>query len=407
MPTQLREYRHGTKLMRSNSRNANSLKRLHLSVFAASIGLSYFYLIPAFAEQLGASYLDLGWIGTVRSMPYTFLPVIAGYLGDKFGKRRLYLLSIFAIGAATLLLAAADTIPDILAVQIVLGVGLALFWPISEALVFEISSLHERAAAIGMYAVAWGSGFLIGPLVGGIVAQGMGFQISFLIAGVLVLATSTASVVGVPRERRQSGDRQEAPARPSWKLIFSVLPMLLVQIPYAIVLSFTVSIFPGYAAASGLEPSEVGLLLSGFGFARTIAFSLASRMERFGERKSVGFAFLGMALVLLLIPTNRSFLSLLADSCLVGVFIGIIYPQTVGYVVRRSPPENLGFAIGAYETVFGIGFTIGPILTGFVAQTMSPDLALLALAIISLAIIPVLVFTKREAPVADAPILKL
>ena len=141
--------------MAPNNPTANQLRRLHLSVFAASIGISYFYFIPAFAEQLGAGYLDLGLIGTVRSLPYTFLPIIAGYLGDRFGRRRLYLLSICAVGAATLLLAATDTIPGILAVQILLGIGLALFWPISEALVSERSSLHERAAAIGMYAVAW------------------------------------------------------------------------------------------------------------------------------------------------------------------------------------------------------------------------------------------------------------
>jgi MFS family permease len=72
--------------------------RLHFSVFFASVGIAYVYLIPAYAEQLGAGYPDLGLIGTVRSLPYTFLPVIAGYLGDRFGRRRLYLLSIFAVG---------------------------------------------------------------------------------------------------------------------------------------------------------------------------------------------------------------------------------------------------------------------------------------------------------------------
>jgi len=168
---------------------ASQLRRFQLSVFVASIGISYFYLIPAFAERLGAGYLDLGLIGTIRSLPYTFLPVIAGYLGDRFGRRRLYLLSIFAVGAATLLLAVTDTIPGIMAVQVLLGIGLALFWPISEALVSGISSLHERAAAIGMYAVAWGSGFLIGPLAGGILAQEIGFQIAFLVAGMLMLTT--------------------------------------------------------------------------------------------------------------------------------------------------------------------------------------------------------------------------
>ena len=48
--------------------------------------------------------------------------MIAGYLGDRFGRRRLYLLSIFAIGSATLLLAATHTIEGVLAVQVDLGI---------------------------------------------------------------------------------------------------------------------------------------------------------------------------------------------------------------------------------------------------------------------------------------------
>lgn len=382
---------------------ASQLRRFQLSVFVASIGISYFYLIPAFAERLGAGYLDLGLIGTIRSLPYTFLPVIAGYLGDRFGRRRLYLLSIFAVGAATLLLAVTDTIPGIMAVQVLLGIGLALFWPISEALVSGISSLHERAAAIGMYAVAWGSGFLIGPLAGGILAQEIGFQVAFVVAGVLMLTTSGISALTIRGEQKQQGNGQRVSVKPSWELIVAVLPMLLIQIPYAIVLAFVVSIFPGYAAVSGLTPLEVGVLLSGFGLTRTFAFSLAGRMQRVGERKSIGLGALGLGIVLLLIPTNGSFIALLADSCIMGVCIGMIYPPTVAYVSKRSPFENLGFAIGAYETIFGIGFTAGPILTGFIAQTMSADLALLVLALIALSIIPLLAFARQDTSSPHAP----
>ena len=381
--------------MVSASSTARHLRRLHLSVFSASIGIAYVYLIPAFAEELGAGYLDLGLIGTVRSLPYTFLPVIAGYLGDRLGKPRLYLLSVFAVGFATLLLAATHTIQGILAAQVLLGIGLSLFWPISEALVSENSSLHERASAIGMYAVAWGSGFLVGPLIGGIIAEAVGFQSSFLIAGVLILIAAGGSVVAIRGEQGRRGSTKQASTRPSWALISAVLPMLVVQIPYAIVLAFVVSIFPGYAVESGLTPAEVGLLLSGFGLVRTVVFSLAGKMGRIGERKSIGFAFVGMALVLLLIPLNSSFIALLADSCLIGAFIGIIYPQTVAYVSKRSPTENLGFTIGAYETIFGIGFAAGPLLSGFIAQTAGINFALLILAAIALAIIPVLALPRR------------
>jgi MFS family permease len=381
---------------------AGQLRRFHLSVFAASIGIAYVYLIPAFAEQLGAGYLDLGWIGTVRSLPYTFLPVIAGYLGDRVGRRRLYVLSILFVGSATLLLAATHTIAGILAVQILLGIGLSLFWPVSEAFVSEISPVSDRTAAIGTYAVAWGIGFLIGPLLGGIVADAAGFQISFFAAGILIVTTSGISAVAIGGEQKQHDASLQSSTRPSWKVVSAILPMLVIQIPYAIVLAFIVSIFPGYAAKSGLSPSEVGLLLSGFGFARAAAFSLAGRIERFGEKKSIGLASSVMALVLFLMPANRSFIALLADACLAGMLIGIIYPQTAAYVSKRSPSENLGFALGAYEAIFGIGFAVGPILSGFIAQTMSPDFALLVLAVIALSIVPILAFSGRGASAGES-----
>jgi len=386
----------GTRLMEKGGPTPSTLGRLHVSVFFASIGLAYVYLIPAYAEQLGAGYLDLGLIGTVRSLPYTFLPVIVGYLGDRFGKTRLYLLSVFAVGFATMLLAATNTIEGIVAVQVVLGIGLSLFWPISEALVSEISSLHERASAIGMYAVAWGAGSLIGPFIGGITAQVAGFQSAFCVAGVLLLITAGVSVVTIRGEQERHGGMKRTPVRPSWKVLSTVLPMLLVQVPYAVVLAFVLSIFPGYAIQLGLTPSEVGILLSGFGFVRTMVFSLSGRLERIDERKSVGLAFLGTIPVLLLIPLNGSFIGLLVDSCLMGALIGIIYPQTVAYVSKRSPSENLGFAIGAYETIFGIGFAAGPLLSGSIAQTLGPNSALLVLAVVALTAIPVLAFSKRR-----------
>jgi MFS family permease len=77
-----------------------------------------------------------------------------------------------------------------------------------------------------------------------------------------------------------------------------------------------------------------------------------------------------------------------------GLFIGIIYPQTVGYISKRSPTANLGFAVGLYETIFGIGFAVGPITSGTIAQISGPHVAYVVLAVIALLAIPILVFSK-------------
>ena len=385
------------KSMDAGSSAANQLRRILLSVFFASSGVATVYLIPAFAEQLGASYLELGFIGTIRSVPYAFLPVIVGYLGDRFNRRGLYLSSIFVAGVATLLLSATQTIEGIVLVQVLLGIGFSLFWPLSEALVSESVPLKDRTGVMGLYAVAWGSGFLVGPLVGGLIAEAAGFHITFLVAGVLVLMTAGGSVAAIRGMGKRERRRVDAPVQPEWKLVSHLLPMLMVQIPYGIVFAFFVSIFPGYASQAGLTPFEVGVLASGFGLARIVMFSLSGRLGRIGERRSVIFASVGLAISLSLLPINRGFLALLGVSCLLGTFIGIIYPQTLGFISKQSPSANLGFAIGLYETIFGIGFVAGPIISGFVAQAMGLAIACLVLAVVALSIVPLVSFSRPLA----------
>jgi len=380
--------------MEHEESSSDRLRRIYASVFFSSVGLGSVYLVPAFAEELRASYLELGLIGTVRSLPYMVLPVIAGYLGDRFDRRSLYLSSIFLSGAATLMLSLANTVTGIVLVQAFLGIGFALFWPLSEALISESAPLQKRTAVMGRYAVAWASGFLISPLLGGLVADAAGFHAAFIAAALILLCTGVFSVAAVRRSTKRQRQETELSARPDWLFVSKVLPVVIIQVPYGIVFAFIVSIFPGYATASGLLPSEVGALLSGFGLARTVTFSLAGRFEKIGERKMAAAAFVGMAAVLLLIPLAQDFLGLFAAMCFMGICLGIIYPQTLGYISKHAPSANMGFAVGLYETIFGVGFAAGPIASGFVAQVAGPDFAYLALAVVALASVPMLVISK-------------
>ncbi len=389
----------GPRLMEAVNPAASELRRINLSVFFASLGLASVYLIPAYAERLGASYLELGFIGSVRSLPYMFLPVVVGYLGDRFDRRRLFLSSIFITGAATLMLSAADTVGGVVLVQVLLGVGFSLFWPLSEALVSETAPLDRRTAAMGVYGVSWASGFLIGPLVGGLIAEVIGFQATFVVAGIIVVVVAVISVQAIRASRKHADPGMRASLRPEWALASKLLPMLMVQIPYGIVFAFIVTIFPGYAIQTGLTPFEVGVLVSGFGFTRIVMFSLSGRFSRLGERTSTALAFVGLAVALLMIPLNSTFPALLADMCALGSFVGIIYPQTIGYICKRSPSASMGFAVGLYETIFGIGFAVGPIASGLVVQVASPDLASAVLAAVALAAIPMIAFSKRSVSI--------
>ncbi len=111
-------------------------------------------------------------------------------------------------------------------------------------------------------------------------------------------------------------------------------------------------------------------------------------------------ASVGLAVALSLLPLSRGYAQLLGVSCLIGAFIGVIYPQTLGFITKWSPTANLGFAVGLYETIFGIGFAAGPIIAGFMLQATNALTACLALAIVALSIVPMLFLQKPVEPVA-------
>ena len=374
----------------------SQLRRIYLSVFFACVGLSSVYMIPAFAESLGASYLQLGYIGTIRAIPYMFLPIVFGYLGDRFNRRRLYLSSILVTGIGTLLLALTNSVGGILSMQLILGVGFSSFWPLSEALVSEVAPSGGQTGAMGKYGVAWASGFLIGPLVSGYLAGTAGFRTMFLIAGMMALVTAGVSTAAVRGSQTKQVNKTMIDGLPRRRLISELAPILLIQLPYGLVFSFIVTILPGYALKSGLTPLEVGVVLSAFGVARAATFSLSGRFGMLGERRSIMLASTGIVFALLMMPLSLAFVGLLIDVLLLGFFIGILYPQVVGYICKRTPPANLGFSMGLYEATVGIGFAVGPIASGLMAQTAGMYTTCYVLSAAAFSMIPIVMLLRSD-----------
>lgn len=67
--------------------NQTRLTHLHVSVFVASLGLGlYVYFIPVFAQTFGATFLDLGFIGSAYAVTYAITPIVIGYLADRLNR---------------------------------------------------------------------------------------------------------------------------------------------------------------------------------------------------------------------------------------------------------------------------------------------------------------------------------
>src|SRR6266540_2210983 len=138
--------------------------------------------LPSIREDLGASFTDLQWVIDAYTVSLAALVLTAGVLADRLGRRRVFAagLGIFTVAS---LLAGLATDPTFLNVtRAVQGVGGAVMFAVSLALIAqEFTAGRERGAAMGVYGATIGVAVAFGPLVGGALTEGLGWESIFFL----------------------------------------------------------------------------------------------------------------------------------------------------------------------------------------------------------------------------------
>ncbi|TRW14463.1 MFS transporter [Glacieibacterium frigidum] len=146
--------------------------------------------LPAIGRELGGEAAELQWVVNAYLLPLSALLLLGGALGDRYGRRRLFLLGIALFTLASVLCAAAPGLTALLAGRALQGVGAALLMPNSLAILGSAFSDEERGKAIGTWAAAGAAAGALGPLLGGWLIDDIGWRAIFLIN--LPIATAAA-----------------------------------------------------------------------------------------------------------------------------------------------------------------------------------------------------------------------
>eukprot|EP00750_Incisomonas_marina_P000523 INCI10409.1.p1 GENE.INCI10409.1~~INCI10409.1.p1 ORF type:complete len:524 (-),score=71.90 INCI10409.1:755-2326(-) len=137
--------------------------------------------IVAIAEDLGSDLTTTQWIITAYYLANCgFLPV-AGRLGDRFSKTRVYLLGLIVFGVTSLACAQATSLPMLIAFRCVQGIGASFIMGNKMAMVTHFTTLKNRGTAIGYNVVTVGIALSAGPVIGGIVTEYAGWRALFYI----------------------------------------------------------------------------------------------------------------------------------------------------------------------------------------------------------------------------------
>jgi EmrB/QacA subfamily drug resistance transporter len=157
--------------------------------------------LPTIGTDLGASVAGLQWIVNGYTLTLASLILVGGSLGDRFGRRRIFLIGIVWFAAASLLCGLAPTAPALVAARALQGVGGALLTPGSLAILQASFASNDRGRAVGAWSGLSGVAAAIGPFVGGWIIGAGSWRLIFLTNVPIALAVVAVALRHVPETR--------------------------------------------------------------------------------------------------------------------------------------------------------------------------------------------------------------
>jgi len=381
---------------------------------AIGFGIVLPVLPTLIVELSGASLPEAtrigGWLAIVFALAHFFAGPILGNLGDRYGRRPVLLAAmlIFAIDYA--LMAFAPTIVWLFAGRLIAGIAGAVYGP-ANAVLADVTPPEKRGATFGLMGAAFGIGFIIGPAIGGLLAD-FGPRAPFMAAAALAAGNAVWISIWMPEtlapEHRRAFDWKRANPLGAFKPLFGLkgaLPLLVVMFIWQLAHQVYPSTWAFYAElAHGWDSKAIGWSLAASGAAMAVAqiFITGRAIGALGETRTVLIGLIIGALVYAgyaFADKGWQVYALLT----VGALQALAYPSLNALLSRMVDASNQGALQGGMASIASIAAILGPLsLTqtlAYGAEHGFPGAAFaLASALAFVAVGIVAVFLLRHPP---------
>ena len=403
-------------------------RRRGLGVVLAAVGIPTFMVtldnlvvtnaLPVIKSELGASLSDLQWFVNAYTLAFAALLLTAAAIGDRLGRRRVFLagIALFTLASAACALASEPWM--LIGARAIQGIGAAAVMPLSLTLLAGAVPEKQRSAAIGIWGGISGLGVAVGPVVGGAVVDGLNWQWIFwlnvpvgvfavlLAARVLTesrgtakrldllgLVLATAGVLSIvwgvvhgAGDGWTSGSvlgsliagvvllaafigweaRTSAPMLPL--RLFSVRSFSVVNV---VSFTFAVGVFGSvfllaqfFQVVQGYTPFQSGVRTLPWTAAPLVVAPIAGLIvDRVGPRTLivVGQTFLAAALgwIALITTATTQYGDLVVPFILAGVGMGLTFAPSASVVMNSASDADRGVASGTNNTIREVGVAMG------------------------------------------------
>ncbi|ATF15618.1 MFS transporter [Brevibacillus sp. HB1.2] len=358
-------------------KNQGALLILMFNIFLVFTGIGLVIpIMPKYMESLGITGGTIGLLVAAFSLTQLLFSPIAGRWADSFGRKKIIVIGLVVFAISEGLFGIANS-PVLLFVSRLLGgISAALIMPAVMAYSADITTNEERAAGMGYITAAITTGFIIGPGIGGYIAE-FGIRAPFYTAGIagLIAACITLLILkeSKPTEDSLSDSHSSEKQRSSLlsQLMYSYREPYFFSLIIVFVMSFGLANFETVFSLFvdhkfGFEPKDIAFIITFGSIAGAVvqltAFSWI--MNRFGEKRVISVCLLFAGLFIVLTLFVHGFWMIFAVTFIVFLAIDILRPA-ISTQMSMLAKDQQGYVAGLNSAFTSLGNIAGPIVAGF------------------------------------------
>lgn len=361
-----------------------------MAAFGSSLTFIPLYILELGIPDPRQAALWAGIVAGGAGISMTIFSPIWGTLADRFGKKLMLERAFLGATVTLLLMALAQTVPQLLILRVIQG-SLSGTTAAISTLVASITPQEHLGRVLGTLQMSIFAGTTVGPFMGGVLADTLGFRVAFFTTGGICFAAAIAVLAFVHEPQRK---QQPAPSLrlPQFRNPFrnSVLSTVLMLAPAIFIVQFSLMaarpVFPLFVAEiatesdvtefAGVNVDEfiatiAGLLIATTGVVATLCSMVTGRfIETRRARLMLIAAVLGSVLANVGHALAATLLQLWLVRVVMGTFNGVWAPTYNATVGLSAPAERRGIAFGIASSASSLGNALGPIVGGYVGAVL-------------------------------------
>ena len=344
--------------------------------FLICLGMSIIFpVMPFIKNEYHFSAFDMGVMSSLFAFVQFVASPVVGRISDRTGRKPMLVWGLLVFSLAEFVFAAASHLWLFDLSRAVDGLSAAMFVPTSMALAADLTSVKDRAKVIGWLSAAFSGGLILGPGLGGILAN-ISYKFPFWIAGILGLVSTFVAMVLLPRDdderfKSTTENPENDLLEGGWAQVKKLLtPVMITLFLMIFIMAFGLA---GFESIYSLYVNEVhnfdlqtiALVLTLNGIISLVlqVFLFDRMVQWWGEVRVIRYCFFASAIGTVFVIYDHSHWQLIVATLVVFEAFDMLRPAITTLLTKMSK-DNQGLLNGVNMSLTSVGNIVGPLISG-------------------------------------------